>query len=81
MLTFLETYQKKKQDNVGISTLFKDGKLESDSKSKAEILLEQFSSVFIPQIAGPMPPVKKTCRHSLLYITINIKGTESLLNK
>ena len=35
-----------KVDTIGITTLKKDGKLESDNRAKAEILNDQFKSVF-----------------------------------
>ena len=37
---------KKKQDNIGVSPLKQKGDLISDSKEKADILVEQFQSVF-----------------------------------
>ena len=43
---FWRYIKSKKQDNLDITPLLKDGKLEVDSKPKAEILLSQFSSVF-----------------------------------
>ena len=61
--------------------MFKDGKLESGSQGKAEILLQQFSSVFTQKIPGPMPPVRNTVHNSLTHIKIDTKGTESLLSK
>ena len=75
---FWKLIKSKKQDNVGVSPLFKDGKLESGSQGKAEILLQQFSSVFTQKIPGPMPPVRNTVHNSLTHIKIDIKGTESL---
>ena len=69
----------KKQDTVGVSPLLKDGKLATDSKSKAEILLGQFSSVFTKQMTGDMPVVKIHIRDSLDHLTIQKKGIEKLL--
>ena len=78
---FWKLVKSKKQDNVGVSPLYDDGQLHNDSKSLAEILLRQFSSVFTPKIPGPMPEVKNHVAESLVHITIDIKGTENLLKK
>ena len=74
---FWKFIKSKKQDNVGVSPLFQNGKLESDSKSKAEIFLEQFSSVFTPHIPGAMPTVQKRVNNSLTHINITHKGVDS----
>ena len=53
-----------RRDNSGISPLKQDGKLHNDSKDKAEILNNQFKSVFtqpsaseIPEPQGPRAPI------------------------
>ena len=37
----------RKQDNIGVAPLKKQGQLANDSKEKAQILLDQFTSVFL----------------------------------
>ena len=71
-----------RQDNVGVALIKHNGKLPSDSKTKAEILNHQFQSVFtqetskekLPDPAGPSyPPIG-----NLEIICTGIK--ESLVN-
>ena len=57
----------------------KDGKLEVDSKLKAEIFLSQFSSVFSKLDPSEMPDVSLYIEESLTNIKIDQKGTEKLL--
>ena len=56
---FWRYVKSRKRDNIGVSPLFSNGKLESDSKTKADILLNQFSSVFTTDDSTDMPPVDK----------------------
>lgn len=44
--TFWKYIKSKKQENMGVQPLKNKGKLESDDKIKAELLIEQFKSVF-----------------------------------
>ena len=71
------------RDNSGISPLKQDGKLHNDSKDKAEILNNQFKSVFtvtqpsaseIPEPQGPRAPI-------LPPLVINYNGVYKLLSK
>ena len=71
----------KKTDNLGVSPLLSKGKLHSESKSKAEILLNQFSSVFTKSTADTMPPVKINIKESITPIQIEAKGVEILLSR
>ena len=71
----------KKTDNLGVSPLLSKGKLHSESKSKAEILLNQFSSVFTKSTADTMPPVKINVNESITPIQIEPKGVEILLSR
>ena len=57
----------------------KNGKLSTDSKSKAEILLEQFSSVFTKRTTGDMPIVTLQVDESLEHLKIEQKGVTKLL--
>ena len=43
---FWKYVKSQRQDCFGVPPLKKDGKLNTDSKTKAEILLEEFKSVF-----------------------------------
>jgi len=57
---FWKYVKSQRQDCFGVPPLKKDGKLNTDSKTKAEILLEEFKLVFtqedkscIPTLSGP----------------------------
>ena len=76
---FWRFVKSKKQDNVGISPLLHCGKLECDSKNKAEILLGQFSSVFTKIKDGVLPKVRKYVKTPLTHINITTPGVTKLL--
>ena len=70
-----------KQDNVGISPLNDGGKLHTDSIKKAEILSNQFKSVFthedttaIPHIHGPDYPTIPSLEVAPLGVTKLLNG-------
>ena len=71
----------KRNDNLGVSPLKEDGKIHSESKKKAEILLNQFSSVFTKTVSLIMPPVSLYINDSLENIKVEVKGVENLLSK
>ena len=62
-----------------MSPLLREGQLATDSKSKAEILLQQFSSVFTKKMTGPMPIVQKQVEECLENMKIDKKGVQKLL--
>ena len=62
-------------------SLLSDSKLETDSKAKANILLEQFSSVFTRANHEDLPPVDKYVEDSIEEIIIEEKWVEGLLKK
>ena len=71
-----------RRDNSGISPLKQDGKLHNDSKDKAEILNNQFKSLFtqpsaseIPEPQGPRAPILPP------PLVINYNGVYTLLSK
>ena len=70
-----------RNDNVGVSPLKEEGKIHSDSQSKASILLRQFSSVFTKTAYKVMPRVRLRVRGSLNKIKVEEKGVENLLKK
>ena len=77
---FWRYVKSKKQDNIGVSPLKQRGQLLNDSKSKAELLLSQFSSVFTRAQSGPLPKVNTWIDSSLTSITIDTRGVEKLLS-
>ena len=68
----------KKQDNTGVAPLKDKGKLHSDSQAKADILLNQFKSVF----TEPLPPTNLDLpapANNISQITISTEGVIKLL--
>ena len=82
---FWKYIKAQKNDNVGVSPLKSQGKLHSEGKDKAEILINQFSSVFTKQTPTdqqtPDSPVANRIEESLESIKIDPKGVENLLKK
>ena len=72
--------QKKKQDNIGVSPLKQKGNLISDSKGKADILVEQFQSVFTKITDSIMPNMSNRTIPKMDEIVIDNKGVEKLLS-
>ena len=74
-----------KNDNIGVSPLKSQGKLHSETKDKAEILINQFSSAFTKHAPAdnqaPDIPEKDRVTESLDSIKIDTKGVENLLKK
>ena len=70
----------KKQDNIGVSPLKQKGNLISDSKSKADILVEQFQSVFTKVTDSVIPNVLNRTIPKMDDIVIDNKGVEKLLS-
>ena len=69
----------KQQDNIGVSPLKRKGQLLSDSRSKADILVNQFSSVFTRDSSSSMPSVGKLCDTSIGELKITEEGVLKLL--
>ena len=78
---FWKYIKSKKQENIGVSSLKSEGKLYSDSTSKANILLKQFSSVFTRGNQDQLPTVSKRIANSITNIKIRPEGVESLQKK
>ena len=69
----------KQQDNIGVSPLKRKGQLLSDSRSKADILVNQFSSVFTQDSSLSMPSVVNSCDTSIGELKITEEGVLKLL--
>ena len=69
----------KQQDNIGVSPLKRKGQLLSDSRSKTDILVNQFSSVFTRDSSSSMPSVGKLCDTSIGELKITEEGVLKLL--
>ena len=68
-----------KVDSIGIPTLKKDGKLESDNRAKAEILNDQFKSVFTKENLQ-LPSVPELNTPTMPDIIISVEGVAKLLH-
>ena len=78
---FWRYIKSKKSDNIGVSPLKDKGKLVSESKKKAEILLNQFKSVFTIDNNKDIPDMKKRVGDSVNDIKIDENEVEKLLEK
>ena len=67
-----------KIDSMGIPTLKRNGRLESDNRCKAEILNDQFKSVFTTENDNPPQEAEPTIP-SMPDITINLEDVTKLL--
>ena len=76
---FWKYIKNKQQENIGVSPLLDKGNLYVDNKSKAQILLNQFASVFTKPSPVPLPKVKPKTSTSLSDIKIEEKGVLKLL--
>ena len=79
---FWRFVKSRKCDNLGVSALKKKGHLHSDAKKKADILLDQFCSVFTSDDddSGEMPQVGLNIKDNISDIVIDPKGVEKLLS-
>ena len=71
----------KRQDNVGVAPLKVKGVLHSESKNKAQILVEQFYSVFTKTGNKVLSKLSKQFKYELPGLTITVPGVEKLLRK
>ncbi|CAC5376110.1 unnamed protein product [Mytilus coruscus] len=55
----------RKQDNIGISPLKSNGHLVNDRKGKAELLIQQFKSVFTRDNDKTVPKTTKNIKNSI----------------
>ncbi|XP_071500419.1 uncharacterized protein [Diadema antillarum] len=71
----------KRCDNTGVSPLLKDGILRCDSKTKAAVLNDQFSSVFTKEDMSNIPDLEASPHPTIFNIDIRSAGVEKLLSK
>ena len=71
----------KRQDNVDVAPLKVKGVLHSESKNKAQILVEQFYSVFTKTGNKVLSKLSKQFKYELPGLTITVPGVEKLLRK
>ncbi|XP_053403025.1 uncharacterized protein LOC128558204 [Mercenaria mercenaria] len=77
---FWRYVKSRRQDSVGVAPLKKMGRLLNNSKDKAQILVDQFRSVFTKDNGDTqLPNTTKRSRTSIPPLRITTKGVEKLL--
>ena len=76
---FWKFIKSRRQDHTGVSTLKHNGKIASDSKSKAEMLNHQFCSVFTEEDINNMPDKGPSPYPDMSSITISRTGVHKIL--
>ena len=71
----------KRQDNIGVAPLKRKGNLYSESKDKAQILVEQFYSVFTKLGTRTLAKLPKCFKFDMPSLVITAPGIEKLLKK
>jgi histone H3/H4 len=79
---FWNYMKSKKQDNIGVAPLKRSGGLTNESKEKAEILSNQFKSVFTkpkPNISTTVLQCTTRAGSTMQNLKITVEGVEKLL--
>ena len=76
---FWQFIKSRKKDNFGVSPLRKDGLTYNSSKQKADILNDQFTSVFTKEDLSNPPKLPKRHIPTLSQITVTVRGVFKLL--
>ena len=69
----------KREDNIGIAPLKSKGQLISDPKGRAEILIDQFVSVFSRDKSQDLPEVSTRVENDIPLLSIGEEGVFKLL--
>jgi len=79
---FWKYIKAKRRDNIGVSSLEKNGALQHDSKSKANILNNQFKSVFTREDhETDLPAMMTPAYPSIPDLKITVEGIAKLLSQ
>ena len=76
---FWKLIKNTRKDNTGVSPLRKNGILIDDTKQKAEILNEQYHSVFTVDNIGEKIPTLSDNYHNMPHINIKTEGVEKMM--
>ena len=76
---FWRYVKSRRQDSIGVSPLKKMGQLVNDGKGKAQILVEQFQSVFTRDDDQQLPDTKKRAKRPISPLHITTNGVQKLL--
>ncbi len=77
---FWKYIKSKRQENIGVAPLLKQGKLHTDSTTKANILNEQFQSVFTKDAGNETPRLSGNVYHHINELHVTTKGVQKLLS-
>ena len=69
-----------RRDNCGVAPLKKDGVMYTENNAMANILNQQFSSVFTREDIQTMPVLPISPYPDIMNITVNIQGVAKLLS-
>jgi len=78
---FWKYVKSQRQDNFGIPPLKRDGVLHTDSQTKADIMLDEFKSVFTREDTSHLPQLGGTAYPSISGLTIHEAGVAKLLSQ
>ena len=79
---FFSYIKSRKQDYAGVSSLIdKNGYLQSDTITRADILNDQFQSVYTEEDQNNMPDKGPSPHPSMPKITFRVPGVAKLLRK
>ena len=70
--------QSRRQDSVGVPPLKKIGQLINASKEKAQIMVEQFQSVFTRDSNNHLPDTRKRAKQPIPALRITVDGVKKL---
>ena len=76
---FWKYIKAKKQDSLGVSPIKQNGTLHSDNKTKAELLSNQFKSVFTPKSNNNLPSMNGAPYPTIAPLNITEPGVKKLL--
>ena len=77
---FLRCFKAQRPESTGVTPLIHDGQLHSRSKDKAEILSDQFKSVFTQDDGGAIPQLEGHAYPSIGHLHISAVGLAKLLH-
>ena len=78
---FWRYIKSKRQDNIGTAPLKRKGSLFNDCKDKAQILVEQFRSVFTKMGTCVLPVLPRIFKHELTELDIKTPGMRNYYKK
>ena len=78
---FWRYIKSKRQDNIGVAPMKRKGNLYSESKDKAQILVEQFYSVFTKLGTRTLAKLPKCFKFDMPLLVITAPGIEKMLKK